>query len=501
MESYDPNSNFMEGETNPSSKEVKLKNIQKTINITSGKNNYEVIFKNKINSLSIIAKKNNGLFLIRYCGEFTLKDIQKVEIFLNYKTIDECLSEIFEGLNSGPSIIEIDDLQINISIPLPLKKYPEIIFPLKQSKNNSKKTEDLVEALLNMKKEKDEEIKLLKEKVDKLEKLLEIKLDNKKQLEEKFKGSKLQIFNIGKNEYSEYFPDDPQYIENAFGILYTFILECNKESDTKDIISSFYEQDVKHKILSIFGIDEKKSNVKIRSNKNKIYFDIIGYRKNNDENKKKDYLFYEFIKENLMLYFPLMANGLKATLTTEASLVDLFELKDQEKLNKIIYNTKLDFEGETIVSKIFMSFLILIFNDVKNEIGKKMYDLINDIFLTVINGNYTYKIKNQEMFNNFEEDFKKLISNLRLLAFSFAQAFKESKIKLKFNFNKIILGIFGSPKFKVGYFGLKFESPRNNEFFDKVFKGQIKMEDKLNLNKKIGICGSPIKDEDIEINE
>ena len=121
-----------------------------------------------------------------------------------------------------------------------------------------------------------------------------------------------------------------------------------------------------------------------------------------------------------------------------------------------------------------MSFLILVFNDMKNEIGKKMYDLINDIFLTVINGNYTYKIKNQEMFNNFEEDFKELISNLRLLAFSLAQTFKESKIKIKFNFNKIILGICGSPKFKVGYFGLKFESPKNNEFFDKVFKGQIK---------------------------
>ena len=204
---------------------------------------------------------------------------------------------------------------------------------------------------------------------------------------------------------------------------------------------------------------------------------MVKFKKVNDplteeEITHEDFLFNELIEEEtLVLYVPLMANGLKAKISTEMTLLDLFEIKNQEKLNKIIYNTKLDFEGETIKSKIFMSFLILMFNQVKkDEIGKKFYNLINDIFLTVISGNYSYKLNNKEIFDNFKEDIEGVLQFLKNLSFACVNFFKDPKFKVfqKINFNKIKLGICGSPKFKVGFIGMKFQSLKNNEFINKV---------------------------------
>ena len=39
------------------------------------------------------------------------------------------------------------------------------------------------------------------------------------------------------------------------------------------------------------------------------------------------------------------------------------------------------------------------------------------------------------------------------------------------------MGIFGSPKYKVGVLGLILESPKNNEFIDKAINGKIKLEE------------------------
>ena len=483
MEAYPIECNYSEGETTEISKETSnIKNKKKIIEITSGKKTFEIEFKNEIDFLLITAKQNDSLFPVIYTGKFTLKDIKKVGLFHEYESIDECLFDIFDGLDSKqskPFIIEKDNLEIIISVPLHTKKYPEITFSLKQNKNNEpKKYEELIEVLLNMKKEKDEEIKELKDKINKLEKLLQIKENDKKQ--DEFKGSKFEIFNIGKDEYSNFFSDEIQYIENLTIFGFTLIFEC-KENDIQEIMNSFikYKNDIK----KIFNIDQDKTlDLKVRNKKNKIFFDLVKYKEvkeDEENNTKEDFLFHELIESyDLMSYFPLMTNGLKAKLITEGTLLDLFE-SSQEKMKEIIFNTKLLFEGETIKSKILMSFLILVFNDVKDkEIGEKFYNLVNDIFLTVINGNYCYQLKNEEMFTNFEEDIGTVLLLLKTIFYGSVYIFKDPKYKVfqKLDFNKIKLGICGSPKFKVGYLGLNFESQKNNEFINKVLNDKIKME-------------------------
>ena len=318
--------------------------------------------------------------------------------------------------------------------------------------------------------------------------MLQIKNENVKKSSSSFEGSTLEIFNIGKDEYFNYFPEKNQYKKdiNLFGI--TIILECD-EKNVKEVIDNFnkYKDEIK-KLLDLNK--EKESELNIRNKKDKIYIDLIALKKDNkeensDENKNeevknKDVLFDEVIKEDdYIAYFPLIANGLKAKLTTKVNFVNLFEENDEEQIDKMIFNTKLDFEGETIKSKIFMSFLILLFNGLKTRsLGKKFYYLFNDIFLSVINGDFSYTILNQDMFDDYKEDKKELLNFLRGMGYESVKLFKDPKFKVfqKVNFNKIKVGIFGSPLFKVGYVGVKFESSKNNEFIDKILNDTINEE-------------------------
>ena len=386
-----------------------------------------------------------------------------------------------------PTLIEKDELNFTISIPLHTKRYPEIIFPLKQDQKNEKiKLEELANAFLDMKKKKDKEIKDLKDRIDELEAILKIKTE-KDELKEHFEGTKLEIFNIGKDKYKEFFPDELNKIGEISGIGYTLILECN-EKDIADIISAFnnYKKELK-KILDI-KISNKLIDLNICNDKNKIYISWVLYREKNgvnEENNKKDLLFDEMIEAEID-YFPIILNGLKVKLITDATLIDLFELENKEKINEIVFNTKLLFEGETIKSKILMSFLILLINKYKKEdIGKKFYHLLIDIFLTVINGNYCYRIKNKDMFDNFESDITCVLAILKYLFFNCVNFFKDPKFRVfqKLDFNKIKIGVCGSPKFKIGYLGIKLESLKNNEFVDKVLKGEIKLYEEEIFNQ------------------
>ena len=52
------------------------------------------------------------------------------------------------------------------------------------------------------------------------------------------------------------------------------------------------------------------------------------------------------------------------------------------------------------------------------------------IFLNVISGNYCYKIKNQEMFDDFESDISFVIGLLKLIFFKSVNIFKEQKYSI-----------------------------------------------------------------------
>ena len=95
-------------------KEKKIENTLKTLTLLVDKKTFKVDFKNEIDFLSVTAKLQDGLFPVHYTGKFSLKDIKKVGLFRDYESIDECLFEIFEGLNSTPKVSEQDNENIII---------------------------------------------------------------------------------------------------------------------------------------------------------------------------------------------------------------------------------------------------------------------------------------------------------------------------------------------------------------------------------------------------
>ena len=269
---------------------IKIENKFKSAKIVIGKKTLKVDFTNEIDNLSVVAKDINSLFPVEYKGKFSLEDIKKVGLFRDYESIDECLFEIFEGLET-PTGVEEDNLNIIIKVPLKVRRFPEITFPLKQiKKKDSEKYEELVEIISNMNNQKDKEIKELKEKVNYLENLLQIKNKNVKESSSSFEGSTLEIFNIGKDEYFNYFPEKNQYKKDINAYVLTVILECD-EKNVKEVIDNFnkYKDEIK-KILDIGPNQESELN--IRNKKDKIYIDIIALNKAKKSNKKKK------IKEN-----------------------------------------------------------------------------------------------------------------------------------------------------------------------------------------------------------
>ena len=501
-------------------KKKNIENKEKTISLSIDKKIFTIEFKNEIEYLSIVASYQGSLFPVKYIGKFTLSDIKKVGLFRDYESIDECLYDIFKGLNSNPTIIEKDNIDIIITVPLFTRKYPEITFTLKkEEKNESQKYDELVNILLNMKNEKDKEIKELKNKVENLEKLLNLKnkkKENTEESEEQFDGTKIELFNIGKDEYFDYFPDKSQYKENIKGII-SITVECN-ERDIQDVVDSFnkYKNDIKG-ILDFNDYDQKYTDLHMRINMNKIIIDLITYNeidKDSGIQEKKDLIFDENISDEtyplLMVY---MANELKIGLKSKINLVDISEIKDEEKINNLFYNTNIYFKGDTILYKIILGFLLIglhLINDKEkqndkendkennendndkenndNENIKIIKDLVIDIFLNVINGKLNYTLNNKELLDNFKGKEKFIFSFIKYITIKTVNLFKDPKYRVfqKINFNKIKLGLCGSPRYNVGLLGVNFESPKNNEFIDKVLNGKITLEEEKKENSKDG---------------
>ena len=68
--------------------------------------------------------------ITKYKNIFTLKDIQKVKLFIAFDNLEECLDEIIEGINMDKNQIIKEKNKIKLIISLKSKKYNEIIFDL-----------------------------------------------------------------------------------------------------------------------------------------------------------------------------------------------------------------------------------------------------------------------------------------------------------------------------------------------------------------------------------
>lgn len=97
---------------------------------------FEIMISLLRNNLLIKAKKlSNSTIDFKYENHFPLQYIQKVRYFRIYDSIEECIDDIFNGIDTGNNTIkEIDENTIILTIPLLNKKYNSISFPLKRQR-------------------------------------------------------------------------------------------------------------------------------------------------------------------------------------------------------------------------------------------------------------------------------------------------------------------------------------------------------------------------------
>ena len=70
-----------------------------------------------------------------YEAKFDLSYIKSVKLFIIYDTLDDCLDEIFSGIDTGKSYLVEEDKFINLYIPLNNKKFNEIMFKINSKEN------------------------------------------------------------------------------------------------------------------------------------------------------------------------------------------------------------------------------------------------------------------------------------------------------------------------------------------------------------------------------
>lgn len=107
-------------------------------------------------------------------------------------------------------------------------------------------------------------------------------------------------------------------------------------------------------------------------------------------------------REQLITTFLTQSIGLRAIFKTDIIFKDLYEAKDQEKINKLVLDTQLDFKGLPFKSQVFACILkLILFNYSSNNLFQKtLFNLIIDATFSFLNGNLKYKITNNNLFEN-----------------------------------------------------------------------------------------------------
>ena len=162
-----------------------LNNKEKTFEVISNNNNkFFIKFYNKGNSLLISCYYQKEILKFEYESEFDINYIKKVKLFTIYDSIDECLNEIFIGINTNKSTIKENTDNIILTIPLINTKFKEIIFEIKEKEKNDKQKIGELFTIINLQQKEIINLKNennnLKEKIIRIEKDL---LDFKKVIE------------------------------------------------------------------------------------------------------------------------------------------------------------------------------------------------------------------------------------------------------------------------------------------------------------------------------
>ena len=109
---------------------INLKNKEIKFEVISDKNNkFNFHFSNNNkNFLTISSFYDNNLHKIEYESKFELSYIKNVKLFTIYDTLDECLDEIFSGINTGKRLLIEKGNIISLEVLLNNIKYKIIFF-------------------------------------------------------------------------------------------------------------------------------------------------------------------------------------------------------------------------------------------------------------------------------------------------------------------------------------------------------------------------------------
>jgi hypothetical protein len=445
------------------SEKTKILNQSKKIELKSGDNKkYDIEFINQTTTLRIEAKSFNDMLPEIYSNVSTLEDIKKVKFFNDdYKSIDECLSEIFDKLDRNETKLEMGKDELNIIVPLS-KRY-EICFLLKkEEKSDNVKYNELFELVKKMKAEQEIEVKSLKEKINYLEDLLKIKKERGKKNED-FKGSIVSIKCFGGNEFDDYFDinlPDKKKLEISFSI------SCKDEKDIHLAYASFMGGK-----KEVYGQNADDINCRIKNNK--LFIDLLH---ENYEDKEEDML--TEIKDGYKLYNLFLALGQNLTIKIKAFPKIFTEEFDKEKLLEILLDTELEFQNMSPQIQLFTYHFLEIIKEINGLNRGFPKSLFTDIFINLMNGKTTYKIP-QRLINEFEDDkgamlkeifnaFKGIFEEFPV-RFAKLQNFKDYKI---IDFNDLCFYLV-SPLHKAGI-NFNFKMPGLNEYFDKIIAEEKK---------------------------
>ena len=233
-----------------------------SLKVTSEENiEYKIIFEIQNNFLVINANHES----IEYENKFTLEDIKSVKLFSFYDTLQECLDEIYSGINpykqeSLICNIKENDENIDLIIPLRNVKYPQIIFTLDRKENENINLNNYIS----------------KEQYDYL---LNIINEHEKTINElKFKNNSYQqkIKDLEDNNYK---------LQKKINELYKFI-KNKTEIEEKNNAQLINGIQINSKIIN--DILEYKLSIKKWINKNKPFKTELLFRLSKDEDKENE---------------------------------------------------------------------------------------------------------------------------------------------------------------------------------------------------------------------
>ena len=132
------------------------------------KNNTYLINFTSSDSLEIKANNLNNIIKKSFSNKFSFREITENRYFLQFDSLNEIFDELNERVNNSKIIIEENENNIKIKIPLLSSKNKEILFELKEkNKNDNEKINDLTQLVIKQNKEitdlKNENIQLKNE--------------------------------------------------------------------------------------------------------------------------------------------------------------------------------------------------------------------------------------------------------------------------------------------------------------------------------------------------